>query len=68
MGQISGFVYYYFGILKFPYKPVYDYYFYIPQVVKVPGVKKNQNQNVGWLEVRQVNWQSVVQKHGVEAL
>jgi len=44
--------------------------FLIPQVVKIPGVKnyKSKNQNVGWSEVRQVNWQSVVQKHRVEAL
>jgi len=45
-------------------------YFFILHVVKIPGVKKtkkNKNQNVGWLEVRQLNWQSVVQKHGVEA-
>jgi len=44
--------------------------FFIPQVVKIPGVKnyKSSNQNVGWSEVRQVNWQSVVQKHGIKVL
>ena len=31
--------------------------FFVPQVVKIPGVKnyKSKNQNVGWSEVRQVN-------------
>jgi len=44
-------------------------WFFIPQVVKIPGVKNYKSyQNVGWSEVQQVNWQSVVQKHGVEAL
>jgi len=62
------------------YKYVYYYYYYfyyfiiifklLPQVVRISGVKdkKGKNQNVGWLEVRQVNWQSVAQKHGVGAL
>jgi len=48
----------------------YYCYYFMTQVVKIPGVKnyKSSNQNVGWTEIRQVNWQSVVQKHAVEAL
>ena len=43
--------------------------FNIPDSKKSPELKtKISNQNVRWLEVRQVNWQSVVQKHRVEAL
>jgi len=30
--------------------------------------QKKIKSKIGWLEVRQVDWQNVVQKHGVEAL
>jgi len=44
---------------------IFKFYYYFLNLYS--GVK-SENQNVGWSEVRQVNWQSVVQKHGVEVL
>jgi len=35
---------------------------------KDPGVKNKKKTKIKMSDVRQVNWQSVVQKHGVEAL
>jgi len=56
-------------MVLYRYDYYYYYYYFIPQVVKIPGlkttkakIKMSDGQRSG------VNWQSVAQKHGVEAL
>ena len=57
-------------IFLFVFIFLFLFLFLIPQVVKNPGVKtkKAQIKMSDGQMVRQVNWQSVVQKHRVEVI